>query len=492
MAEPPEVVLQELERRRRDRWWVAGLLLVAVLAAGGMLLIDDASERFAPWVAAAFVAVSLLFAGSVVAQERRAARVVRALVAEREQIAALEARVTALRTVHDAVTGVAASERLDEAFERLLSAAVEMTDAEFGVTWLRVGDSLTVATSQGQAAPSPGTTVGLGEGVAGMTVRDGAPLIAGRGGEWASGAGPSVVAAPLRLPDRIAGALVLQRGEDRPPFDDVDRTAVALFAEQAALALRTATRLDREQERAQLLTEDREQTATLLAATAHDLKAPLSAVIGYVQLLRDRDDRIDRDRRMRLYDDVLNEATRTTRLITDLASASAVAAGATSAFERVDLAELLRACARTAEGLAHRQGGERQVTVEAPHAVRVLADRGALERVIVNLVDNAVSHSPPGSAVRLGARYEGGHAVVSVRDHGPGLDPDADGDVFDAFVSRGRGSGLGLYIVRSLVAAHDGEVRLEDVEDGTLVEIHLPSHVPDGAGEEAAAGSVET
>jgi K+-sensing histidine kinase KdpD len=492
MAESPsEVALREVERRRRDRWWVAALLLAAVLAAGGMLLVDDAPARLAPWIAAAFVAVSVLFAGSVVAQERRAARVVRALVAEREQFAALEARVAALRTVHDAVTGVAASERLDEAFERLLDAAVELTDADSGATWLRVGESLTVATSQGPGAPSAGTTVGLDEGVAGMAVRDGAPLITGRGGEWAAGAGPSVVAAPLRLPDRIAGALVLQRGEDRPPFDDVDRTAVALFAEQAALALRTATRLDREQERAQLLTQEREQTATLLAATAHDLKAPLSAVIGYVQLLRDRDERIDRDRRLRLYDDVLNEATRTTRLIGDLASASAVAAGAASSFEPVDLAELLRACARTAEGLAHRQGGERQVTVDAPYTVRVLADRGALERVVVNLVDNAVSHSPPGSAVRLSVRSEGDHAVVSVRDHGPGLDPDADGDVFDAFVSRGRGSGLGLYIVRSLVAAHDGEVQLEQLEDGTLVEIHLPSHVPDGADADAPAGTVQ-
>lgn len=491
MAETPEDILQELERRRRDRWWVAGLLLAAVLAAGGMLLIDDAPARFAPWVAAAFVAVSVLFAVSVVSQERRAARAVRALVAEREHIAALEARVNALRTVHDAVTGVAASERLDEAFERLVSAAVELTRADAGATWLRVGESLTVATAQGPGAPSSGTTVGVDEGVAGMVVRGGEPLITGRGGDWAPGAGPSVVAAPLRLPDRIAGALVLERGETRPAFDDVDRTAVALFADQAALALRTATRLDREQERAETLREDRERTATLLASTAHDLKAPLSAVIGYVQLLRDRDDRIGTDRRLRLYDDVLTEATRTTRLITDLASASALAAGAEGRFEPVDLAELLRVCARTAEGLAHRQGGERQVTVDAPYTVRVLADRGALERVVVNLVDNAVSHSPPGSAVRLGVRYESGDAVLTVRDHGPGLDPDAEGDVFDAFVSRGRGSGLGLYIVRSLVAAHDGEVHLRSLDDGTAVEIHLPGLAPSATAEESAAGPVE-
>lgn len=479
MAESPEAVLEELERRRRDRWGVAALLLVAVLAAGGLLLIDDAPVRFAPWVAAAFVGVTLLFAGSVVAQERRAARAVRALMLEREQISGLEARVAALRTVHDAVTGLVAAERLDEAFDRLLSAALDLTDAETGVTWLRIGDSLTVATSRGPRAPSPGTTIGLDEGVAGMVAREGEPVITGRGGAWASGTGPSVVAAPLRLPDRVAGVLVLERGASRPPFDEVDRTAVALFGEQGALALRTATRLDREQERVTQLQEQRTDTATLLAATAHDLKAPLAAVIGYVQLLRDRADRIDPERRTRLYDDVLAEATRTTRLVGDLATAAATQAGAAVERAPVDLAEIAHRTARTAEGLAYGQGGERRVTVDAPHPVTVTADAAALERVLVNLVDNAVNHSPQGSPVQLSARYDEGRAVIAVRDHGSGIDAQDHERVFDAFVSRGRGSGLGLYVVQTLVAAHDGEVRIDSGADGTVVEVRLPERSPE-------------
>lgn len=477
MAETPEAVLAKLEQRRRDRWLVAALLLVAVLAAGALLLVDDAPARFAPWVAAAFVGVTLLFAGSVVAQERRAARAVRALLVEREQISALESRVTTLRTLHEAVVGLVASEGLDAAFDRLLSGALELTDADVGVTWLRVGQSLTVATARGDGAPSPGTTIGIDEGVAGMVARDGEPLITGRGGAWAGGPGPSVVAAPLRLPDRVTGVLVLERAATRPPFDEVDRTGVALFAEQAALALRTATRLDREQERAGALEEQRERTATLLAATAHDLKAPLAAVIGYVQLLRDRDERIDRDRRLHIYDDVLAEARRTTRLVGDLATAAKSEAGVEVERTEVDLAEVVRRTARTAEGLAHGQGGERRITVDAPAPVLVTADAGALERVLVNLVDNAVTHSPAGSSVRISARLEGGEAVVAVHDEGPGLDQE-DGRVFDAFVSRGRGSGLGLYIVQALVAAHDGDVRIDGGGEGTVVEVRLPAGTP--------------
>lgn len=474
MAESIESVLEDLERRRRDRWAVAALLLVAVLAAGGMLLVEDAPMRFAPWVGAAFVAVTVLFAGSVVAQEQRASRAIRVLVAEREQISALSARVTALRTVHDAMVGVAASEELDEAFESLLSGALELTGAETGTVWLRVGDSLTVAVSRGPSAPSPGTTIGVDEEVAGMVVREGEPVIAGRGGDWARGPGPSVVAAPLRLPDRVAGSLVVERHEELPPFDDVDRTAVALFAEQAALTLRATTRLDRQRERVATLTDRERATAMLLAATAHDLKAPLSAVTGYMQLLRARDERIDRDRRLGLYDDVLAEADRTLRLINDLSAAAATQGRGEVERVEVDLAELVRRIARTAEGLAHGQGGERDVSVDAPTSVTVTADAVALERALVNVVDNAITHSPPGSPVVLRAGFEDGRAVLAVRDHGPGIADEDREELFEAFVSRGRGSGLGLYVVQAVAAAHGGEVRLDSGEWGTEVQLRLP------------------
>ena len=74
MAESTEAVLEELERRRRDRWLVAALLLVAVLGAAGLLLIDDAATRFAPYGIGAFFVVTVAYAISVAAQERRADR----------------------------------------------------------------------------------------------------------------------------------------------------------------------------------------------------------------------------------------------------------------------------------------------------------------------------------------------------------------------------------------------------------------------------------
>lgn len=479
MAETPEEVLAQLERRRRERWLVAALLLVAVLAATALLLVDDAATRFGPAVAVGFVAVSLLFAGSVVAEERRAARVVRTLVAEQRHVAALEARVAALRSVHDGVAGVAGTDRLDETFDRLLSGAFELTRADSGTVWLRVGEHVTVAAARGDQAPSVGTSTGLDEGVAGLAVRRGEPVVSGPGGEWAAADGPPVIAAPLRLPDRVAGAVVLARSGQRAPFDAVDRTAVALFAEQAALVVRATTRLDRERERAEAAEAGREELATLLAGLAHDLRAPLSSVIGYVEVLRERDERIDAARRRTLYDEVLAEAHRTSNLLDGLMSASVVAAGSTPEGSDVDLAEVVRVGARTATGLAHRQGRGREVRVEAPEPLLVHADPRALERVVGNLVDNAVAHSPPGSRLGLSVRREGDEAVLRVQDAGGGMDEAARHRAFERFRGGGQGPGLGLFVVATLVEAHGGSVRLEPSGDGTLAEVRLsclPGH----------------
>lgn len=466
MAESIEGVLAELERRRRDRWLVAALLVVAVLVASALVLVDDAATRFAPLVAVAFVAVSLLFAGSVVVQERRGARIVRALVAEQRHVASLEARVAALRAVHDAVTGVAAADRLDEAFDRLLTGAFELTEAHGGAVWLRVGEQLTVAAARGEDAPAVATTAGVDEGPAGLAVTRDEPVVTGPGGDWSMSTGPTVIAAPLRLPGRVVGALVLARSGQRAPFDAVDRAAVAVFAEQAALAVRSTTRLDRERERAESAEAAREELATRLAELAHDLRTPLSSVVGYAELLREREDRLDAARRRALYDAVLGEAHRTVRLLEGLTAASGSAAVPAAPRSDVDLAEVARTGARTAAGLAHRQGREREVRVDAPESLLVHADPRALERVVGNLVDNAVAHTPPGGRLRLSVHREDGEAVLRVRDTGAGGASADEGD--------GPGRGLGLFVVRRLVEEHDGSVWLGPTDEGTVAEVRLP------------------
>jgi K+-sensing histidine kinase KdpD len=247
---PVEVALAELDRRRRDRWIVGAMLLLAVVAAFVMLLVDEAQLPAAPWAAGAFLAVAALYGLSVVVQERRARRTVRALFEERERLASLEGQVVALETLHEASRDVAAAEDLPSVFDRLLRGAATLTGARGGLVLLRVGDTLTVAAADGPGQPEPGTELEEDDGPAWQAVRSGTAQVVWHAAEWGMVSGASTLAVPLRLPDRTVGALVVERTAEDLVFSPADRAAAALFAQQAALAVRNASRLDQAAERA--------------------------------------------------------------------------------------------------------------------------------------------------------------------------------------------------------------------------------------------------
>jgi two-component system, OmpR family, sensor kinase len=112
--------------------------------------------------------------------------------------------------------------------------------------------------------------------------------------------------------------------------------------------------------------------------------------------------------------------------------------------------------------------------------VLVSGVRDELHRLILNLLENAVRHTPPGTLVRATTRADGDEAVLTVEDNGPGIPPALGQRVFERFVrggrDGGRGSGLGLAIVRSVAQSHDGTVTLGTPENGigTRFEIRLP------------------
>jgi two-component system OmpR family sensor kinase len=133
-----------------------------------------------------------------------------------------------------------------------------------------------------------------------------------------------------------------------------------------------------------------------------------------------------------------------------------------------------------------------------PAPAPALADEARLRQVVTNLVGNAVAHTPAGTPLRIGVGTVGGHAVLEVADEGPGLTPEQRGRIFERFyradTSRNRatgGAGLGLSIVRSLVAAHAGHVKVDSTPgQGATFRILLPrladQPVPTGPPEPAA------
>jgi signal transduction histidine kinase len=217
------------------------------------------------------------------------------------------------------------------------------------------------------------------------------------------------------------------------------------------------------------------ERAVFLASVGHDLRTPLAAMRAQIEAFQDG---VLKDPR-RLADGLDRDVAHLSQLVEDLFLFARMEAG-TLAYspERVDLVELADETAEAMAPLAARRGVELQAVGSAPIPVEV--DTWAIGRVLRNLVDNAIRHSPPGGRVRIEVESSRNAALVRVRDEGPGFDPGIRSVAFDEF-TRGDaarrpehgGSGLGLAIARGIVEAHRGVIDIEDAPGGCVV-VSLP------------------
>jgi two-component system, OmpR family, sensor histidine kinase KdpD len=198
----------------------------------------------------------------------------------------------------------------------------------------------------------------------------------------------------------------------------------------------------------------------LLHAVSHDLRSPLTA-IGTAAAALQAPDLQDGDRED-LVTVVRQESERLARLVDDLLDLSRVQAGALH--PRVDWTDLHEVVARAAE-----QMGDAEVRIELPDDLPLVrADPAQLERVFVNLLENAARFSPPGRPVRVIGGHGGGRVTVRVIDEGPGIPASQRPSIFEPFFRgrRGGGAGLGLAISRGFVEANDGRLMLQQPPDG--------------------------
>jgi two-component system OmpR family sensor kinase len=231
----------------------------------------------------------------------------------------------------------------------------------------------------------------------------------------------------------------------------------------------------------QELARSRQELATArsaLGVVAHDLRTPLQAVIGFVEFLLDE----DLDPRQR---DLAERIARAADQLAGLAEELLDTVSADDPDLRlapVDVVGLVDEVVSRHRMLGPGRGIEVREQVELPAAVRprVLGDAGRLERVLENLVGNAIKFSPMGGTVTVGVSAVADEVQVSVLDEGPGIDPDEHDAVFTPFHrSAGAalvpGIGLGLTIVRTLVERHGGRVTLvSEPGAGATFTVHLP------------------
>jgi signal transduction histidine kinase len=255
----------------------------------------------------------------------------------------------------------------------------------------------------------------------------------------------------------------------------VQALLVLLAVGAAALAAALAVRLSME-ERARREVE--EARRALVAAASHDLRTPLASLRLLVDAIEDGV--ATGETRDRYLAEIRTHVRVLSDLIDDLFELSRIETGDISwSLRQVELGELIGETVAAMRAPAE-QRGVRLATELPPRGVRAEADAEKVQRVLFNLIQNAIRHTPADGSVTVRARPHGGDVEVEVADDGEGI-PEGDGErVFEAFyrgdASRGEdGAGLGLAISRAIVEAHGGRIWLEDGMPGTTVRFTLPA-----------------
>ena len=205
--------------------------------------------------------------------------------------------------------------------------------------------------------------------------------------------------------------------------------------------------------------------ADLVSTVAHELRSPLTSVKGFTATLLAKWDRFNDEQKKLMLETVNADADRVTRLLTELLDVSRIDAGRLEL--RKQVVDLPKAVHKAVAGRVAGGDPEDQFVVRIDGELpEIWADPDKIDQVVGNLVENALRHGA-GTVTISVVPFEGG-AAVSVEDEGEGIPPETAARVFTRFWrgNRGRGTGLGLYIVKGLVEAHGGSVEVGRAPSG--------------------------
>ena len=347
------------------------------------------------------------------------------------------------------------------------------------------GRVIATAGERANAVMPPGTTMALEDNLLGDIVAVGQtryrpdmtrPEYAEE--RWMSELGlRSRVAAPLLVGARTIGLISLVRRRV-DAFTEHEIELVGLLGRLVASAVQNIRAYEGERRTVDELRRLSALRADFVSLVSHELRSPMAAVIGAARTLQLRWRELQPEQREAFLALIGDETNRLAALIGDVLDTSRIDAGTfTYRFTDVDVATLV------ADAVATAALGQDEVPVVAkldaplPH-IRGDADR--LRQIVGNLVDNAVKYSPAGQPVEVSVVQRNGAVVVSVSDRGPGIRPEDQRQIFEKFgrVTDGSskpGTGLGLFIARSIAEAHGGELSVSSAPGrGSTFSVKLP------------------
>lgn len=496
----------------RRGWWLWGLtftvliaLTVTVLLLSLQVPVTSADRQ--PGLlddglaVVALTALMLLFCMHVGMQQRELDRTRGALRHEESELADTRTRLSELSELFEVSTSINLQLRLEMILEILVRRVVSALRAQQASVMMVDPASGVLETRASYGLESEFARHGrqrMGEGIAGWVAQQQQAVLVqpedtlhGRFKEnrkvhrhITSG-----LSLPLRVGDRCVGVLNVNRIQHPDPFTEHHREMLRLFAEHVGSVIERAEVMERLTARTQDLERANLQLAELnrmkdvfLSTASHELKTPLTSVIGYAELLEDRERRLSVEQQTEFLRRLRAEADALLALIEDILDLSKLETGKlVLQREPHELNDVVREAMGTSRALADKHGVE-LVEALAPDFGLLALDETKMRQVVVNLLVNAIKFSPARGRVLVRTQLESDFVVLEVEDCGPGVRPEDTLQIFELFGQGARqqekrtsGLGIGLHLVRRITELHGGHVGVRGrAEGGSIFWVRLP------------------
>ena len=282
----------------------------------------------------------------------------------------------------------------------------------------------------------------------------------------------------IRTGERVYGVVGIATSDK--PLDSFESSILLSVLGECALALENQKNVE-EKEAAAVIAKNEQLRANLLRSISHDLRTPLTSISGNASNLLSNGPLFDAKTKEQMYADIYDDAMWLINLVENLLSVSRLEQGRMNLHLTTELIDEV-----VAEALRHinRKRAEYHFHVQSSDDYLLAQiDAKLIVQVLINILDNAMKYTPPGSDIEIGWKQEGKLIYISVADNGPGIPDQAKPHIFDMFYSASnqiadsrRSMGLGLALCKSIVNAHGGEIVVSDHKPhGSIFTFSVPA-----------------